>query len=157
MSPTVGRKKKNRSNNEYSMTFPPAYMNCSSASRPDFFLRSSRIVVDLLSYGSKTTDKREQYDWRTEKNSDGMGHIPNEFYNGAIHGCCCHELWSWFHPIINQCECTAYVRRERPPLKNRIKSSPRTLRRPSRPNFSQPSSRIPLIYWCFLLSYDSID
>ena len=40
--------------------------------RPDFFLRSGRIRVDLLSYESKTTDKREQYDWRTEKNLDGM-------------------------------------------------------------------------------------
>ena len=36
-----------------------------------FFLRSSRIRVDLLSYERKTTDKREQYDWRAEKNSDG--------------------------------------------------------------------------------------
>ena len=29
---------------------------------------SSRIIVDLLSYERKTTDKREQYDWRAEKN-----------------------------------------------------------------------------------------
>ena len=35
------------------------------------FLRSSRIRVDLLSYESKPTDKREQYDWRAEKNFDG--------------------------------------------------------------------------------------
>ena len=36
----------------------------------NFFLRSSRIGVDLLSYESKTTDKREQYDWMVEKNLD---------------------------------------------------------------------------------------
>ena len=35
------------------------------------FLRSSRIRVDLLSYERKPTDKREQYDWRVEKNLDG--------------------------------------------------------------------------------------
>ena len=38
--------------------------------RPNFFLRSSRIRVDLPSYESKTTDKRGQYDWRAEKNLD---------------------------------------------------------------------------------------
>ena len=32
-----------------------------------FFLRSSRIEVDLLSYESKPTDKPEQYDWMAEK------------------------------------------------------------------------------------------
>ena len=36
-----------------------------------FFLGSSRIRVDLLWHESKTTDKREQYDWRAEKNLDG--------------------------------------------------------------------------------------
>ena len=35
-------------------------------------MRSSRIRVNLLSYESKPTDKREQYDWRTEKNFNGM-------------------------------------------------------------------------------------
>ena len=39
--------------------------------RPIFFLRSSRIRVNLLSYESIPTDKREQYDWRAEKNLDG--------------------------------------------------------------------------------------
>ena len=33
----------------------------------NFFLRSSRNKVDLLSFESKTTDKREQYDWMGEK------------------------------------------------------------------------------------------
>ena len=32
----------------------------SRSARPDFFLQSSRNRVDLLSYDSKTTDKREQ-------------------------------------------------------------------------------------------------
>ena len=35
--------------------------------RPNFFLRSGRNRVDLLSYESKMTDKQEQYDWRAEK------------------------------------------------------------------------------------------
>ena len=35
--------------------------------RPIFFLRSSRSRVDLLSYDSKSTDRREQYDWMDEK------------------------------------------------------------------------------------------
>ena len=39
-------------------------------SRPIFFHPSSRIKVDMQSYKSKPTDKREQYDWRTEKNLD---------------------------------------------------------------------------------------
>ena len=41
-------------------------------SRPIFFLQFSRIRVDLLSHESKTTDKREQYDWRAEKNLDRL-------------------------------------------------------------------------------------
>ena len=39
---------------------------------PHFFLRSSRIGVDLLLYESKSTDKREQYGWRAGKNLDGL-------------------------------------------------------------------------------------
>ena len=39
--------------------------------RPNFFLRSSRIRADLISYEGIPTDKREQYDWRAEKNLDG--------------------------------------------------------------------------------------
>ena len=38
--------------------------------RPNFSARSSRIRVDLLSYESKTTDKRQQNDWRAKKNLD---------------------------------------------------------------------------------------
>ena len=40
-----------------------------------FFLRSSRNKVDLLSYESKTTDKRGQYDWKAEKNLDGYLYV----------------------------------------------------------------------------------
>ena len=36
-----------------------------------FFSQSSHIRVDLLSYESKSTDNREQYNWRAEKNLDG--------------------------------------------------------------------------------------
>ena len=39
--------------------------------RPNFFLRSSRIRVDLPSYESKATDKLGQYNWRAEKNLNG--------------------------------------------------------------------------------------
>ena len=42
-------------------------------SRPNFFVRSRRIRVDLLSYESKTTDERQQNDWRAKKNLDGVG------------------------------------------------------------------------------------
>ena len=37
--------------------------NCDTTTQPNFFLRSSRNKVDLLSFENKTTDKREQYDW----------------------------------------------------------------------------------------------
>ena len=40
-------------------------------SRPIFFLRFSCIRVDRLSYESKPIDKREQNDWRAEKNLNG--------------------------------------------------------------------------------------
>ena len=43
------------------------------SSWPNFFLRSSRIRVDLISYESIPIDKREQYDWRAEKNLGGLG------------------------------------------------------------------------------------
>ena len=52
-------------------TYTSVITNCNS--RPEFFLQSSRIRVDRLSYESKTTDKREQYDWRADKNLDGFG------------------------------------------------------------------------------------
>ena len=44
-----------------------------------FFLRSSRIRVGLLSYESKLTDKRGQYDWRAEKNLDGYVFLSSMF------------------------------------------------------------------------------
>ena len=43
----------------------------SSLHSTNFFLQSSCIRLDLLPYERKTTDKREQYDWRAEKNFDG--------------------------------------------------------------------------------------
>ena len=39
--------------------------------RPNFSQSSRRIRVYQLSYESKTTDKREQYDWRADKKLDG--------------------------------------------------------------------------------------
>ena len=50
-------------------TYLLVYVSCFA--RPNFFVRSSRIRVDLLSYESKTTDKRQQNDWRAKKNLDG--------------------------------------------------------------------------------------
>ena len=52
------------------------------STRPIFFLQSSRIRVHLLSYESKTTDKREQYDWRPEKIWTGSTilHYPFRFF-----------------------------------------------------------------------------
>ena len=46
---------------------------------PNLLFRSSRIRVDLLSYESKITDKRDQYDWRAETNLDG--------WPASIHPC----------------------------------------------------------------------
>ena len=43
----------------------------------NFFLRFSRIRVNLLLYESKTTHKRGQYYWRAEKNLDGWTWFPN--------------------------------------------------------------------------------
>ena len=40
-----------------------------------FFVRSSRIRVDLLSYESKTTDKQQQNYWIAEKNWTGSSKI----------------------------------------------------------------------------------
>ena len=37
-----------------------------------FFLLSSRIRVNLLSYEREMTDEREQYNWRAEKNLDWL-------------------------------------------------------------------------------------
>ena len=44
-------------------------------SRSDFPLRSLCNRVNLLSYESKHTDKREQYNWRAEKKNDGLLNI----------------------------------------------------------------------------------
>ena len=49
--------------------------NISAASRLDFLLRSSRIRVNLLSYDSKPTDKREQYNWMSEFFLDGIAKL----------------------------------------------------------------------------------
>ena len=46
------------------------YLYTGSMTRPNFFLRSSRIRVDLLLYESIPSDKQEQYDFRAEKNLD---------------------------------------------------------------------------------------
>ena len=39
--------------------------------RPIFFSHPGRIRVNLLSYDSNTTNKRDQYDWMAEKNWTG--------------------------------------------------------------------------------------
>ena len=46
-------------------------------SRPNFSLRFNRNRVVLLLFESKPTEKREQNDWRSEKNLDG-GHEMEE-------------------------------------------------------------------------------
>ena len=43
------------------------YWKETETARSDFFLQSSRIRVNLLSYESKLASKREQYDWMPEK------------------------------------------------------------------------------------------
>ena len=47
----------------------------SVATLPKKILWCSCIRVDLLLHYSKTTDKREQYDWRADKNLDGCVEI----------------------------------------------------------------------------------
>ena len=47
-----------------------------------FFLLSRRIRVDLLSYESKTIDKREQYSWSIAKYLYGVGHRYHREKNG---------------------------------------------------------------------------
>ena len=51
--------------------YPLSSPTKSAATRPNFFLQSCHIRVDLQSYESKPTDKWEQYDWRADKNLDG--------------------------------------------------------------------------------------
>ena len=51
----------------------------------NFFLRSSRIRVDLLSLESKPTEKREQYNWRAKKIFDGLyDWIAEKYLNGYL-------------------------------------------------------------------------
>ena len=60
--------------------------------RPDFFMLPSCIRVDLLSYKSKPTDKREQYNWKAEekldmhpkKNANGVTFIYNVAFAPGI-------------------------------------------------------------------------
>ena len=55
-----------------------------------FFLRSSRIKVNLLSYESKPTDTREQYDGR----EDSFGWVVSRYCkNISSYSCCC------MHPL----------------------------------------------------------
>ena len=56
-------------------------------SRPNFSHPFRRTRVDLLPYESNTTDKREQYDWRAEKNLNGIlifVHFAHPFYLGSL-------------------------------------------------------------------------
>ena len=46
----------------------------------NFFNRSNRIRVDLLSYESKRTEKREIYDWRAEKIIASLRDLSPEIY-----------------------------------------------------------------------------
>ena len=78
-----------------------------------FFLRSSRLRINLLSYESKTTDKRGQYDWRTEKNLDGsyeprvflldregkrINGVKNEAFGLLLERGLLHDPSNFFHP-----------------------------------------------------------
>ena len=72
-------------------------------SHPDFFLQSSRIRVDLLSYNSKRTNIREWYDRVAGKNLDGFIFIvhqineliyPNRIYKRA------EFLWVIVQPLM---------------------------------------------------------
>ena len=69
--------------------------NLEGYTRPNYFLQSSRIRVDLLSYESKRTDKREQYDWRAEKNLDG--------YNMKERSCTLCIAWMKNDTLISAC------------------------------------------------------
>ena len=70
-----------------------------------FFSRSSRIRVDLLSYESKTTVKQEQYDFRAEKKLDGkFQFLAASFFPP--------EKWLTFTiEIVNLCELLSCYRR----------------------------------------------
>ena len=66
-----------------------------SASKPNFFLRSSRNRVDLLSYESKPIDKPEQNDWMAEKNLDGLRHFKSIYYLNLL------LLFPMQQPLLN--------------------------------------------------------
>ena len=48
------------------------YVHSSTSTRPNFSLRFNRNRVVLLLFESKPTEKREQNNWRSEKNLDGL-------------------------------------------------------------------------------------
>ena len=68
-----------------------------------FFLRSGCTRVDLLSYDRKPTDKRDQYDWMTEKKLDGYLTFPSPFPSrefrtpGVVSGSRCWGLLRAWH------------------------------------------------------------
>ena len=65
--------------------------SCLCATRPKFYSPSSRIRVDLLSYKSKMTDKREQYNWRAEKIGRVNGNFPVTVWQLIS------KFWNIFH------------------------------------------------------------
>ena len=65
----MGREDKNGNELQKLFTIRPCF------STKVFFLPSSRIRVDLLSYQSKPADKRGQYNSRAEKNLDGFFYL----------------------------------------------------------------------------------
>ena len=77
-------------------------------SRPNFPQSSSRIalvyqsffsrmIVDLLSYERKTTDKREQYDWIAEKNLVEIYTIMSEKEEVMNNTCSPLSCFLWWH------------------------------------------------------------
>ena len=50
-------------------------------------MQSSRLGVDLLLYKSKPTDKREQYDRRTEKNLAGIDDKQTHIFGAFLRAC----------------------------------------------------------------------
>ena len=58
-----------------------------SPTRPNYFLQSSRIRVDLLSYKSKPTDKRKQYDWVAENFFGQVLNVGQQSWTLLRHSC----------------------------------------------------------------------
>ena len=77
------------------------FKDASFITRPIFFVRSRRIRVDRLSYESKTTDKRQQNDWRARKNLDG--HVVYT-YVGSI-----YFIWSIHSNIGLRAYCGSII------------------------------------------------